>query len=163
MKFYRNLLILPLITLVLGFASCSSDENEYLPMPVDKGEWTLYNTKSEVVAPDDTKEAIEAELSKSPFMVKSLELKEDGTYQSSLAGYSTGSYSFKEGKLYLVPEGYSEPYDGASLKVYDVTWMTAQQAILKDDLTSLFAEKYDGVESVVITLDLKGIQDANKE
>lgn len=163
MKFYRNLLILPLISLVLGFASCSSDENEFLPIPVDKGEWTLYNTKSAVVAPEDTKKAIEEELSKSPFMVKSLALNEDGTYESSLAGYSKGSYSFKKDSLYLVPEGYSEPYDEASVKVYEVAWMTAQQAILKDDLTAVFSDKYEGVESVVLTLDLKATKNANKE
>lgn len=163
MKFYRNLLILSLISLVLGFASCSSDDNEFMPMPVDKGEWTLYNTKPTVVAPEETKQAIEEELSKSPFMVKSLALKEDGTYESSLAGYTKGSYSLKNDSLYLVPEGYSEPYEGSSIKVYSVAWMTAQQAILQEDLTTAFSEKYEGVESVVLTLDLKATAKADKE
>lgn len=153
MNFKKNLLVLFVALFSISFASCSDDED--VTPTVETETWTLGATTVSVkAANEETEKAIEDELSKSTYSVKSLELNSDGSYNSTLAGVAeSGVFKMTSDSLFLTPKS---TYETAVVtnKAYAVTAIDAAEMDLIEDLTANFADKYEGVEEVIFTLNL---------
>lgn len=152
MNLKKNLLVLVVALFTLGFVACS-DDDDVLPAEAIVSTWSLSATTSDITAGAETTEAIEKELERSTFSIKSLTLNEDGSYESTLNSFDKGVYKFANDSLYLIK---AEEYTTAtpSTQSFGLVIDASNKMELTEDITDRFVDRFEDVEKVTVTLTL---------
>lgn len=152
----KTLFVLSATALSFGFASCSDDDNDSVPNI--KTVWSLNETTSDIQSENaETIEAIQNDLSKSTFMMKSITLSSNGEYESTLnTTVEKGIYKLTSDSLILTVKSPLE--NGSAIqknRAYAVKSTEVSKMTLTEDITSDFSSIYEGVDKVTIDMNLE--------